>query len=146
TLDDNWKIKGLRKYTYFRGWNGGMQVLYGLFENLEAIKKERKVIIFEGAKSVMLADSYGFHNTAALLTSHVNPAQMRTLIQLSCEVIFALDKDVSVKDDHNIKRLKQFTNVSYIWDKDNLLDEKDSPIDKGAEVFKHLLEERRRYI
>lgn len=71
TLDPQWKEKKLRKYTYFSGW-GEMNVIYGLYENLEEIKRKREVIIFEGCKSVLMADTWGIHNGAALLTSHLN--------------------------------------------------------------------------
>ena len=46
---------------------------------------------------------------------------MKLLVSLGCRVVFALDKDVCIRDDHNIKRLKQFVNVEYIWDKEDLL-------------------------
>ena len=145
TLDNDWKQKGIRKYTYFKSW-GELNTLYGLYENREEIQSKREIILFEGAKSVMLADTWGIHNTGAILTSHLNPNQMKILARLGCMVVFALDKEVCVRDDHNIKRLKQFVKVEYIWDKDNLLDKKDSPVDKGFAIFKKLLEERRRYL
>lgn len=144
TLDPLWKEKKLRKYTYFAGW-GEMNVIYGLYENLEEIKRKREVIIFEGCKSVLMADTWGIHNGAALLTSHLNPQQMKLLAKLGVRVVFALDKEVRIRDDHNIEKLKQYTNVEYLWDRQDLLDEKDSPVDKGLEVFKQLYEQRLRY-
>lgn len=141
TLDPNWKEKKIRKYTYFHSW-GELKTIYGLAENRDFIEKSREIILFEGCKSVLLADTYGIHNAGALLTSHLNPNQMKLLIELGCRVVFALDKDVTVRNDYNIKRLKQFVNVEYIWDKDNLLGEKDSPIDKGIEVWQRLYEGR----
>lgn len=144
TLDSQWKEKKLRKYTYFSGW-GEMNVVYGLHENLEEIKRKREVIIFEGCKSVLMADTWGIHNCACLLTSHLNPQQMKLLAKLGVRVVFALDKEVRIRDDHNIGKLKQYTNVEYIWDRQDLLDEKDSPVDKGLEVFKQLYEQRLRY-
>lgn len=144
TLDPQWKDKKLRKYTYFAGW-GEMNVIYGLYENLEEIKKKREVIIFEGCKSVLMADTWGIHNGSALLTSHLNPQQMKLLAKLGVRVVFALDKEVRIRDDHNIEKLKQYTNVEYLWDRQDLLDEKDSPVDKGLEVFKQLYEQRLRY-
>lgn len=144
-LSPNWKEAGLRKYTYFFGWGGSMNVIYGLFENFEEIKKKREIIIFEGCKSVLLADSFGIHNTGALLTSHVSTNQLKILAGLGFRVVFALDKDVRIRDDHNIKRLKQFVNVSYIYDTGDLLDDKDSPVDKGREVFLKLYEGRFSY-
>lgn len=83
-----------------------------------------------------------YNITGAILTSHLNPNQMKLLAALGCRVVFALDKDVCIRDDHNIKRLKQFVNVQYLWDKDNLLGEKDSPVDRGQETWKKLYEGR----
>lgn len=144
TLDPDWKEKGLRKYTYFSGW-GEMDVIYGLFENLEEILRKKEIIIFEGCKSVLIAHSWGIRNTGALLTSHLNPSQMKILAKLGVRVVFALDKEVKIKNDHNINRLKQYVNVEYFWDKEDLLDDKDAPVDKGEEVFERLYENRIRF-
>lgn len=143
-LDPDWKEKKMRKYTYFFSW-GTMAVVYGLFENMESILKAKEVIIFEGCKSVLIANTWGIHNCGALLTSHLNPNQMKILARLGCRVVFALDKDVNVRDDHNISKLKKYVNCEYLWDKDSLLDEKDSPVDKGEEVFRRLYDKRVRY-
>ena len=143
-LDPLWKEKKLRKYTYFAGW-GEMNVIYGLFENYDEIIKRKEIIIFEGCKSVLLAYTWGIRNCGALLTSHLNPQQMRLLAKLGVRVVFALDKDVRIRDDHNISKLKQYVNVEYLWDKEDLLNDKDSPVDKGLEVFNGLYEQRLRY-
>ena len=144
TLDPEWKEKNLRKYTYFSGW-GEMDVIYGIFENLNSILEKREVILFEGCKSVLIADSWGIHNTGALLTSHLNPNQLKILAKLGVRVVFALDKDVRVRDDHNISKLKRYVAVEYLWDRTDLLDDKDAPVDKGQEVFNVLYEQRLRY-
>lgn len=143
-LDPMWKEKGLRKYTYFSGW-GEMNVIYGMFENLDDILKQREIIIFEGCKSVLIADTWGIKNSGALLTSHLNPQQLKLLVKLGVRVVFALDKDVRIRDDHNISKLKQYVNVDYLWDARDLLDDKDSPVDKGEEVFKELYGQRLKY-
>ena len=143
-LDPEWKEKGMRKYTYLSGW-GEMSVIYGLFENMEEILKKKEIIIFEGCKSVLLARSWGIRNTGALLTSHLNPAQMKLLAKLGVRVVFALDKEVNIKKDHNINKLKQYVNVEYVWDKDNLLEEKDAPVDKGVGTFDKVYGYRRRF-
>ena len=145
TLDVDWKEKKLRKYSYFQGWGGGMDVVYGLYENLECVKSLDRIIIFEGCKSVLIADTFGIHNTGALLTSHLSPYQMKILASLGCKVTFALDKEIDIRQDKNIQKLKQYVNVDYLWDKDNLLGEKDSPVDKGKEVFNKLYEHRRSF-
>lgn len=141
TLDPLWKEKKQRKYCYFYSW-GTLDTIYGLAENMEDIKKSGEIVLFEGCKSVLIADTWGIHNAGAILTSHLNPHQMKILAKLGCRVVFALDKDVRVRDDHNINKLKQYVNVEYIWDREDLLNEKDSPVDKGREVFQKLYAQR----
>ena len=144
TLDPDWKAKGQRKYNYFYKW-GSINTIYGLAENMEHILKAKEVILFEGCKSVLLADTWGIHNCGAILTSHLSPAQLKILIELSCRVVFALDKDVNIREDHRIERLRNYVNVEYIYDFKNRLDEKDAPVDKGAEVFNELYKSRLPY-
>ena len=145
TLDPNWKQKKLRKYSYLFSWDGGMNTVFGIAENKEEILKKREIIIFEGAKSVMIADSWGVKNCGALLTSHLSQFQLKILAKLGVRVVFALDKEVVIRDDPNIARLKRYVSVDYIWDRDGLLDEKDSPVDKGVEAFMKLYEGRLHY-
>lgn len=143
-LDPGWKEKGLRKYNYYYKW-GRMQTVYGLAENREAIKNSREIILFEGCKSVLKAASWGIGNCGACLTSHLSPDQMKILIRLGCDVVFAFDKDVDIRKDHNIAKLRNYVNVFYLRDRDNLLSEKDSPVDQGEAVFRKLYEGRIRY-
>lgn len=142
TLDPDFKEKGIRKYTYFKPWGGQMSVVYGLFENLNDIMAKKEVIIFEGMKSVLIARGFGIKNTAAILTSHLNPGQMRILARLGVRVVFALDKDVAVREDRNINCLKKYVNVEYLYDARDWLDDKDAPVDKGREVFEALYQNR----
>lgn len=144
TLDPAWKEKGLRKYCYFYSW-GTMDTLYALAENREEILKHREIILFEGCKSVLLAYSWGIRNTAAVLTSHLNGAQMKLLAKLGCRVVFALDKEIDIRRDKNIQKLKQYVNVETVSDPNGLLQEKDAPVDRGIEVFRNVYQNRRRF-
>lgn len=141
TLDPLWKEKDLKKYCYFHSW-GTLDVIYGAFENMQGIMARREIILFEGCKSVLIAASFGVTNTGALLTSHLNPNQLRLLARLGCDVVFALDNDVDVRRDHNIQKLQHYVRVTRIHDTSGLLDEKDSPVDKGEEVFRKLYADR----
>lgn len=145
TLDIKFKEKGLRKYTYFKPWGGRMDVVYGIYENYDSIMQKREVIVFEGMKSVLLARGYGYKNACAILTSHLNPEQMKIFAKLGVKVIFALDKDVNIRADKNIASLSRYVSVYYIHDTRNLIGEKDSPVDKGKDVFEALYNNRIRY-
>lgn len=143
TLDRDYKEKGLRKYTYFKPF-GLLDTIYGLAENKEEILRKKEIILFEGAKSVILADSWGIKNTGAILTSHVNPQQFKILIRLGVRVVFALDAEVNIKEDKNIMKLIPYVPVEWLRNRRGLLDDKDAPVDKGEEVFRTLYAERRR--
>lgn len=144
TLDKDFKEKGLRKYTYFKQFGGQLDTLYGFSDNRQAIMDKKEIIIFEGSKSVMLADSWGINNTCAILTSHLNPQQFLFLVKLGVRVVFALDKEINIKDDKQIQRLRRYVTIEYLHDKNNLLSEKMAPVDNGQEVFERLYIERRR--
>ena len=142
TTDPMYKEKKLRKYTYYRGWDDGMSIIHGLYENYDSIKQSGEIILFEGIKSVMKAYGWGIKNTGAILTSHLNPGQFKNLIKLGVDVAFALDAEVDIRTDRNIQRLAPYAKVYWIKNQDGLLDEKDSPVDKGEEVFRKLYERK----
>lgn len=143
TLDPDYKAHKQRKYTYFKPL-GTLDTIYGFAENKEEILREKEIILFEGAKSVMIADGWGIKNAGAILTSHLNPAQFKLLIRLGVRVVFALDAEVDIREDANIKKLLPYVNVEWVRNIRNLLDDKDAPVDKGLEVFQTLYNERRR--
>ncbi len=141
TLDPLYKEHKQRKYTYFKPL-GVLNTIYGLAENKEAILQRKEIILFEGAKSVLIADGWGLKNTGAILTSHLNSYQFKLLIQLGVTVVFALDAEVDIRQDANIQKLLPYVKVEWVKNRGNLLDDKDSPVDKGKEVFKELYHHR----
>lgn len=142
TLEGNFKEKGLRKYTYYKKWGKGMNVIFGYAEHEQNIKEKNEFILFEGAKSVFLAETWGYDNCGAVLTSHLSDAQFKKLITLGTHVTFALDEEIDVTKDKNIQRLKRYCRVFYIKDTEHLLDEKMSPVDKGPDIWKYLYERK----
>ena len=134
TLDPEWKEKRLRKYTYFFPL-GTLNTIYGLAENRESVTEKKEIILFEGAKSVMLADTWGIHNTGAILTSHLNQKQLKILASLGVRVVFALDKDVDITKDNNISHLKWFVPVERFIDRSGLLSDKMAPVDAGKDTW-----------
>lgn len=143
TLDPDYKAKKLRKYTYFKPL-GILDTIYGFAENIEEILDKNEIIIFEGAKSVMVARGWGIKNTGAILTSHLNPYQFELLIKLGVRVVFALDSDVNIYEDENIKKLIPYTQVEWVRNRDNLLKDKESPVDRGFLIYKELYDKRGR--
>lgn len=142
TLEPDYKQKKIPKYLPFQEI-GNIDFMFGYSNHKDAIKKQKEIIIFEGEKSVMIAESWGIYNTAAILTSHLNPLQLPILIKLGVKVVFALDKNIDIRKDENIKKLSRFVQVEYIKDTDNLINEKDAPVDSGEDVW-HILYSNRR--
>lgn len=129
--------------------------LYGIFEHKKAIQKFKKAIIFEGEKSVLKHDTlYGDKSFAvATCGSSLSAAQVNLLVNDLgvIDITLAYDKEfdniekqISYQEKLS-KMLEKYSykaNFYYILDKENLLEEKDSPIDKGKEVYEKLLMKR----
>ena len=130
--------------------------LYGIYEHKEAIKMRRSAIIAEGEKSVLLDDGYygDFSNTVACCGSTVNKFHINLLTGLGAnEITIAFDKEYEdwrseeariyrAKIEKLCNEFKGKATFYYIWDMDNLLNKKDSPFDKGKEVFEKLYKNR----
>lgn len=133
--------------------------LYGIYEHQAAIRKYKRAIIVESEKSVLLDETYYGENSIAVAVcgSQINKYQINLLTQELgvCEIVIALDKEyVNIRDKKAItyrrklksicEKYKNYAAFSYIYDEKNLLEEKDSPYDKGKEVFEKLYKERKR--
>ncbi len=150
------------KYTPLR-MNGIMYnhplsfALYGLYENQSNIKNLKKAIIFEGEKSVLLFESlFGSDSNIAVAScgSNISSHQIELLLELGVEeVTIAFDrqfKEIGDKEFQNHKRnlmklvskFEKRCKVSIMFDKWNLLDYKDAPIDKGKDTFMSLYSRR----
>lgn len=147
TCDPDYKAKGLRKYTYTTPI-GALPTMYGFWENRDAIIEQKEAIVFEGCKSVLKSVNYGHPNAVALLTSHLSPFQLETMIKLASfhgiRFVFALDSDVDITKDKNIMRLRSYARVEWMQNVRDMLGEKESPVDRGQEVFEQLYKMRKK--
>lgn len=111
--------------------------LYGLAQNIDDIKKEKKVIIFEAEKSVLKSWQYGYRIGVSVGCHTLSKEQIKILLSLNIEeIIIAFDKDVGIVDISKIvDRLKYYFKVTIIFDKYDVLGDKDSPVDKGKKFF-----------
>jgi hypothetical protein len=139
-------------YNHSLGFN-----LYNLNNSKNIIKKIKKVIVFEGEKSALLYQSYfGIDNdiSVAVCGSNLTNYQVDLLLSLGVsEIIIAFDKQFKEIGDGEWKTwTKKLTDInkkysskvliSFIFDKENMLGYKDSPIDKGKEIFLELFKKR----
>lgn len=130
--------------------------LYGLNMNKSYIERSKKIIIVESEKGVMQLDSM-FPNgspVVALSSSNLSNAQVDMILDLGVEeVVLALDKQYKepYSDEYRkyqkkilkiARKLNNFVNVSVMWDTTGLIGYKDSPTDRGREVFEELYKKR----
>jgi hypothetical protein len=130
------------------------RVVYGLNINKEAIKKHKIAIIFEGEKSVMKMDTiYGDNSVAVAVSGKtITIDHIKLLLKYGVEkIVLAFDRDYSDLDEivqkqqeyrEIVSYVQNFCNVSMIIDYSFKLDYKDSPIDKGKEVFEDLMSKK----
>jgi DNA primase len=119
--------------------------LYGLSLNIDNIKRERIVCVFEAEKSVMKLDMYHMPVGVAVGCHDVSDFQRRLLIRLGVEICICFDKDVDEEHVISVCESLKLSKVSYIKDVNNLLKDKDSPVDRGHKVWKELFDNRIRY-
>lgn len=133
------------------------QNLYGLNISKEAIKRNKRVIIFEGEKSVYKYDKFfpGNNISCAVCGSSFNKNQLNILLRNFDleEIIIAFDKEFEQynsdkgreyfdKLESICKKYSNYCNFSFMFDKENLLKLKDSPIDRGKSIFLQLYDQR----
>lgn len=142
TTVKNYNELGISKYfitpTYQKSLN-----LYGLAENYESIQKAGYVVVTESEKSVLKRDSLCDSTLVAIQGKSMSEEQARILIGLNTEVVIALDKDVPLEEVRSIcEKFYRIRKVSYIYDKWNLLGDKDSPADGRNKIYNFLFKYR----
>lgn len=161
TLRNSQEIKafGIPKYwNYIKGYAKNCN-LYALSMNLESINANKIIVLFEGEKSVLKEATMrkGKGYSVALGSHDLSFQQSQIILEKTnddVEVCVGYDKDVQtglvetringeIVDyetflRHQMRYISPFRKVTYICDKHNLLDEKDSPVDKGIKKYLHL--------
>jgi len=131
-------------------------VLYGLYQNIEAIKRRGTVWLVEGEKSVLKADAwFGAKSVAtALFGNSISRQQIKQLVELEVEkAVVMLDSDFQNIGDQDYgrfvervdkmaKALKPYFNVEVVYNNIGLDGYKCSPFDFSREDFDRLYENR----
>jgi DNA primase len=115
-------------------------LLYGLYKTKPYIEENKQVIVVESEKSVMKLWQNGIKNTVAIMGT-LSYNQILLLEKLNVDIILAYDKDKSW-ELMNKEKEKFVIKPQYIYDDDDLLKGKESPIDKGIETFLKIFENR----
>lgn len=145
----NYKALGIAKYMnyfpigsmdYFQGWNIAEPY----------VKETGVLIVVESIKSVMKLHGYGIKNVVSAEKHNLSPEQIKWIVsqQYINTIILGWDSDVSYKEaevQRNVNALKRFLNVYIIEDRNGLLggvEAKNSPIDRGIEIWNELYDRR----
>lgn len=146
TTVDNYDMWGIKKYFITPGYNKTLNV-YGFWENQESIEKADYCVIYEAEKSVLKRDSLNDSTGLALQGHSISEEQIRIILSLDIhEIVIALDKDIPVEEVWSIcERFYHIKKVSYIWDKYDLLGEKDSIADASNKIYNYLFKYRVEY-
>lgn len=139
-------------YNHPLGYN-----LYGLNWSKNNIKTIKKAIVVEAEKSVLKYASYfGWENNicVAACGSNLSSYQMKLLLDCGInELIIAFDRQYeNLNTEESKKWIKKLTQIhskyknetliSFIWDKENILGYKASPLDVSKEDFLYLFKRR----
>lgn len=148
-------ISGYRKSSNLFAWS----------ESKEFVDKHKKLVIFEAEKSVMkLATIEKGEGYAVSVGGHeISSAQVDFILKntdTDTEIIIAFDKDIMIKqaeqdnknmlegseDDGDLvsvcRKFSKFRKTSYVFDNYGLIEEKDSPIDRGVKRWRFLEKHR----
>ena len=114
------------------------QVLYGLYKNAKAIQQQGIVYVGESEKFCLQLYDMGYYGVSTG-GSKVSKRQIEMLTRLGVKIIFCFDKDISEDDlkgiaDSFFDRIPIYA----IIDRDNILDEKESPSD-NSKKWQHLI-------
>ena len=153
--------KGIAKYmplkignTWYK--NKVSLMLYGIYQFKDQMQTLRQVFIFEGEKSVLKMYDYfdGIMPAVAVGGQTIHTEQIKQLIQAGVSTVYlCFDKDYDeseIEQKKNIfnlmvkkgEQLKAYFDVYLIFDLQNLLNKKDSPIDKGKDIFMKLWKDK----
>lgn len=142
TIIEEYKLLDIPKYYPLLAFPKSLN-LYGLQENYSEIQKAGVVVVFESEKSVMKMDTWKYRNAVALGGKEITPEQIKILVSLNVEICFAFD--VGISEEYILdccSKFKYLRNTSYIFDRDELLLPKMSPVDRRIKTFNYLFNNR----
>ena len=122
------------------------QNLYGLQENYKSIQDAGYCVIAESEKSVLKRHSRLDETVIAVGSHNLSEEQVKIIIGINVNIIVAYDKDISLKHIRSeCEKFYGIRNVYYIYDKWELLKDKESPMDLPNKYYNYLLKYKVKY-
>lgn len=154
---NEWEIENIGKYMPVQIENKWYSHplslnLYGLNWTKKNIQRTGICFLVESEKAVMQMEGWDFPNCAAAVCgSQFNKHALKLLMKAARpkEIVICFDKEEKPKSDEYFNKLwsigekySTYCDFSFIYDRENLLDLKDSPTDRGADTFWKLYKKR----
>lgn len=118
------------KYTALEKYSKG-RVLYGYWQNKDYIKSNKFIYIVESEKSILKLAEFGVRNAVSTGGKKITKYQIEMIVRTGCTPILSYDKDVNEDELNYIANMfMDGINVYAIIDKNNLLNKKESPMDR----------------
>ena len=125
------------KYTYLEKCAKG-KILYGYWQNKGYIKNNKDIIVVESEKAVQQLATIGIRNVVSTGGKTISKYQVELIVRTGCMPLFAYDKDVTEEELKSIADMfLDGIDVYAIIDRDNILNEKESPSD-NPQKWEHL--------
>lgn len=106
------------------------KVIYGLHKTIEYVQSTGRIFVVESEKAVLQLWNYGYRNSGATGGKKMSQYQIDLLVRLGTTIIFAFDKDVPKEELEELaERFPDGVPLYYIYDEDDILNEKESPSD-----------------
>ena len=148
-------------FNYIKGYKK-MYNLYGFSHSLPFVIENGMLVIFEAEKSVAKLNSMTRNKGFGASTGgHVlSDIQVQIILKYTppdTEIVIAYDSDVMRMMDEDDKekhigeqylidtchKVSKYRKTSYVYDKHNILGDREAPIDRGVKIWNHLLKYRK---
>ena len=124
------------RYLYLEKCNKS-KILYGYWQNRECIKNSKFVYVVESEKAVQQLATIGVRNVVSTGGKTISKYQVEEITRTGCVPIFAYDQDVQEDELQEIASMFMDGIPIYaIIDKENILNEKESPSDNIEKWYK----------
>ena len=145
TTIKEWEMLDIPKYFPLKKYYKSLNV-YGLQENYKTIQEAGYCVVAESQKSVLKRHSRKDGTVVAIESHDMSPEQVIILIGLNVDIVIAMDVGVDLQ--HIRSMCDQFygiRKVSYIFDKYDLLKDKQAPMDAPNKIYEYLFKYKTLY-
>lgn len=145
TTIKEYKILDIPKYFPLKPYPKSINV-YGLQENYKYIQESGYINVAESEKSVLKRHSKNDKTFGALCCHDISDEQAKILIGLDVDIVIQMDKGISLNHIRSLcEKFYGIRNVYYIYDKYDLLKDKEAPADACNKIYNYLWKYKVKY-